>query len=282
MIKIQYDREKNSTLVSCGDMTFIDHLLPLRVDFVNIVTGEIHSSSNLYSNMWSCWNGAELITDVIIYTNNNEVLEKYEWSIIEHGDEIEKMLWYYLVSRRKEKKQSNGLVIGTHDGRNGHWIYPIKHNLSKATLIDGSEKQFLNLKENYRLYNNVKLKNNIVTVEGGPVTWYSGGQGYTDTVVKNLISEWLHEEEIHNSQKNSVPLNEVMKEESYDWIHLDVEGIDDELILNLKTRPNIIIFESMNLSEDRMTSLNSWFYENNYSFLTCNGNTIAFKKLSEY
>jgi hypothetical protein len=260
-------------------MSFIDHLQPLRIEFVNIITGEVHRQTNLYSHMWTCWNGAELITDVYVYTNNGVLLEKYEWSVIQNGDEIEKMLWFYLTSRRGQKVPSNGLVIGTHDGRNGHWIYPIKNNLSKVTLIDGSETQYEKLRENYKLYTNVKFKNKIVTVHGEPVTWYTGGEGYTDTVVKGLIESWLEESDISSSPKDSVSLNSIMEEEDYDWLHLDVEGIDDELIINLQQRPNVIIFESMNIPQERIEKLNQWFAENNYTSLICNGNTIATKKI---
>ena len=279
MITFKYDREKNSTLLSCGDMSFMNNLLPLRIEFVNTITGELHRVTNLYSNMWTCWNGAELITDVYVYTKDGDLLEKYQWSVLHNGDEIEKMLWFYLLSRKTQKIPSNDLVIGTHDGRNGHWIYPIKNNLSKVTLIDGSDVQFDKLKQNYKLYTNVKFRNEIVTVDGLPVTWYFGGEGYTDTVVKDLITSWLDESKISSIQKNSISLNEIMNDEEYDWIHLDVEGIDDELIINLEKKPNLIIFESMNIPEDRINKLNDWFSTNNYNFLTCNGNTIATKKI---
>lgn len=279
MINIKYDREKNSTILSCGNMSFIDHLLPLRIEFVNIITGEVHRQTNLYSHMWTCWNGAELITDVYVYTNNGVLLEKYEWDVTQNGDEIEKMLWFYLTSRRGQKVPSNGLVIGTHDGRNGHWIYPIKNNLSKVTLIDGSETQYEKLRENYKLYTNVKFENKIVTVHGEQVTWYTGGEGYTDTVVKGLIESWLEESDISSVSKDSVPLNSIMEKEDYDWLHLDVEGIDDELIINLQQRPNVIIFESMNIPQERIEKLNQWFAENNYTSLICNGNTIATKNI---
>ena len=94
MIKIDYDREKNSTLIFCGDMSFMDSLLPLKIQMKNIITGEIHYTTHLFSNMWSCWNGAELITDILIYTNDGNLLEEYKWSVLQHGDEIEKTLWF--------------------------------------------------------------------------------------------------------------------------------------------------------------------------------------------
>lgn len=276
MIHLKYDREKNTTVVWVEDLSVIGVDF-VKVDFKNIVTGEIHYTTNIYSNMWTTWNGAELITDVLVYSNFGHLLKEFKWDVTVNGDEIEKILWYYLLNRKNQYKSSNGLVIGTHDGRNGHWIYPVINNLSRATLVDGSSSQFKKLEMNYCLHNNVNMINSVVTVDGKDVTWYYGGEGYTDTVVKELISEWLTENQISQEIKSTVSIESIMNSEDYDWIHLDVEGIDDQLILNLKKTPNVIIFESMNLSEDKLIKLKEWFVSNSYRNLTINGNTIAIK-----
>lgn len=277
MISLKYDREKNSTLVYVDDLSMIG-VEYVYVDFKNIITNEIDNSAVIHSNMWTSWNGAELITDVLVYCDKGNLLKEFKWDVTLYGDNIEKILWYYLLNRNKQNKSSNGLVIGTHDGRNGHWIYPIINNLSKATLIDGSPSQFEKLKINYGSYNNVKMQNTIVTVDGQDVTWYTGGEGYTDTVVKDLIYNWLENEQITQETRSSVSLESLVSSEDYDWIHLDVEGIDDQLILSLHKLPNVIIFESMNLEEKNLIKLNEWFAQNNYQTLTTNGNTIAIKK----
>jgi hypothetical protein len=58
---------------------------------------------------------------------------------------------------------------------------------------------------------------------------------------------------------------------------LDVEGIDGDLILCLEQRPNVIIYESMNLSQEMVDKLDEWFNINQYITITDNGNTIAKK-----
>lgn len=276
MIHLKYDREKNSTIIWVEDLSIIGVEF-VRVDFKNIVTGEVHFTTNIYSNMWTTWNGAELITDVLVYSNFGHLLKEFKWDVTVNGDEIEKILWYYLLNRKNQYKSSNGLVIGTHDGRNGHWIYPVINNLSRATLVDGSSSQFKKLEMNYCLHNNVNMINSVVTVDGKDVTWYYGGEGYTDTVVKELITDWLEENQIYQETKSSISLQSLMDKEEYDWLHLDVEGIDDDLIMCLSYFPNIVIFESMNLSEERMNKLNKWFVEKKYKTTTTNGNTIALK-----
>jgi hypothetical protein len=279
MIRLKYDRKINHTSVSTDDLSMVG-INNVRVEFKNIITGEVHHSTILTSNMWVSWSGAELITDVLVYSDNNTLLQEFKWDVTINGDEIEKILWYYLLNRKNKGLSSNGLIIGTHDGRNGHWIYPIKENLSKATLIDGGTIQFENLKKNYSLFNNVEMYNTVVTVGGGEVCWYQGGEGYTDTVVPELINDWLSGSEIKKSIKDSVSIKELFDSKDYDWLHLDVEGIDAKLIMSLKHRPNIIVYESMNLSEEEILELDSWFSQNLYKKITDNGNTIAIKNFN--
>ncbi len=277
MIDFKYDRYTNTTSVSVNDMTQISNNLPLTLKLKNIITGEIHYQVDLNPSAWAVWSGAELITDILIYDSTGELIFEKKWDVSEYGDLVEKDLWYYLKGRKNKGLKSNGLVIGTHDGRNGHLIYPIKHGLSTATLVDGSDNQYVELMRNY--YNNpfVETKNLIVTTDGSDVEWYQGGEGYTDTVVKELIESWLVDKPIIKTSRNSVAINKLMSEQEYDWLHLDVEGIDGDLILCLEQRPNVIIYESMNLPQEMNDKLTEWFTTNKYVTITDNGNTIAKK-----
>lgn len=277
MIEVKYNREKNSTIVITHDLSVIEEHVPIKVKLRNIVTKEIHFETELYSNMWSHWVGAELITDVLFYSKNGVLIHEYKWDVMKDGDDIEKNLWIYLQGRKALGLFSNGLVIGTHDGRNGHWIYPILEGLSKATLIDGSTEQFSKLKQNYKDNKNVRFINEIVTVDGSDVIWYQGGEGYTDTVVKELIVGWVGGQPIRESYRKSLSFNELLEKENFDWVHLDVEGIDADLILSMTKRPNVIIYESMNLGSEISQKLSDWFSNKNYRTLTCFGNTIAIK-----
>lgn len=277
MINLKYDRTLNSTLVSVNDMSQISNNLPLTLKLKNIITNEIHYEVELNPTAWAHWSGAELITDVLIYDSTGELIFEKKWDVTEYGDTVEKDLWYYLKGRKNRGIESKGLVIGTHDGRNGHWIYPIKHGLSKATLIDGSDRQYIELVNNYKDNKNVETKNLIVTTDGSDVEWYQGGEGYTDTVVKELIEAWVNDGTIIKTHRQSISINNLMNQDNYDWLHLDVEGIDGDLILCLEQRPNVIVYESMNLPQEMNDKLNEWFSSNHYVTLTENGNTIAKK-----
>ena len=277
MIQTHYDRKTNTTSISVNDMTQISNNLPLTMKLKNIVTGEIHFQVILNPTAWARWCGAELITDILVYDSTEELIYEKKWDVTEYGDNVERDLWYYLKARKNSDLESKGLVIGTHDGRNGHWIYPIKHGLSKATLIDGSDKQYVELVNNYKNNINVETKNLIVTTDGSDVEWYQGGEGYTDTVVKELIEAWVNDGTIVKTHRPSVSINELMGQDNYDWLHLDVEGIDGDLILCLEQKPNVIVYESMNLPEEMNDKLSEWFNTNGYVTITDDGNTIAKK-----
>ena len=277
MINITYDRSINLTRVEVNNLQLIKEHLPLKVQFKNLVTGEIHYESELLDYWWTEWKGAEQITDVLVYSSNGKLLYEHKWDVTINGDIHEKMLWFYLKARQLNGLKSNGLIIGSHDGRNGHWIYPVKHKLTDALLIDGSDKQFINLVENYKHNSNVETLNTIVTTDGSYVEWYQGGEGYTDTVVPSLINEWLDSSEITKSYRKSVSINDLMKDKNYDWLHLDVEGLDGDLILTLEQKPNIIIFEDENLDVVTKAKLKVWFLENSYETIKHICNTIAIK-----
>jgi hypothetical protein len=48
--------------------------------------------------------------------------------------------------------------------------------------------------------------------------------------------------------------------------------------LCLEQRPNVIIYESMNLPQEMNERLREWFTTNGYITITDNGNTIAKKR----
>ena len=278
MINITYNRNENKTKVEVSKLDVIKEHLPLKIQFKNIITDEIHYETELKDYYWAEWCGSELITDVLIYSSNGTLLHEYKWDVITHGDEIEKMLWFYLKARQLNGLKSNGLVIGSHDGRNGHWIYPVKYKLTDATLVDGSDKQYVELTQNYKNNSNIETLNTIVTTDGSDVEWYQGGEGYTDTIVPSFINSWLESSEIIKSYRKSVSINDLMKDKNYDWLHLDVEGLDGDLILALEQKPNIIIFEDENLDIVTKDKLKVWFIENSYETIKHICNTIAIKK----
>jgi hypothetical protein len=279
MFEIKYDRLTNTTRIETKNLNILGEDKKIKVEIVNIITNQIHYTTELGSHMWSEWKGGDVVmSDVKIYDDNWKHIYTQKWDVLLQGDEIEKNLWVYLKKRQNLNFKSRGLIIGTHDGRNGHWIYPIKEGLSDAVLVDGSETQFKELLHNYRDYTNVEFINEIITPDGKDVEWFQGGEGYTDSVFKDIPSIYLNDNQITKQFRKSISINELMKKNDFDWIHLDVEGLDADLILALENTPNVIIFESMNLKNHQLTDLKTWFKNNNYEHLESDGNIIAFQK----
>ena len=80
MINITYDRNQNKTKVEVSKFNVIKQHLPLKVQFKNIITDEIHYEAELNDYYWVEWCGSELITDVLFYSSNGTLLYKYSIS----------------------------------------------------------------------------------------------------------------------------------------------------------------------------------------------------------
>lgn len=277
MINITYNRKENQIIVLINEFIHNEHSFPLSVKFVDIVTKNVSYEEQVNKNTWVTWVGGEVISNVLIYTNDGNLLYEWKWHPMDHGNVIEKLLWVYLKDKQNKNISSNGLVIGTHDGRFGHWVYPVVNGMSDAVLIEGGNDQYNNLTKNFERYTNTSQMNVIVTTDGNPVDWYEGGEGYTNTIKKEHIHKWFNSNEITVSSKSSVSITDIMENELFDWIHMDVEGIDSDLIMSFNYYPNLIIYETMNLNENQLKNLEDWFDNNNYKLLNCGENSIAIK-----
>ena len=70
--------------------------------------------------------------------------------------------------------------------------------------------------------------------------------------------------------------------DSLGWLHLDVEGIDSDLVLSLDPNriklPDFIIYESLNLNNEKKQEVYNWLNNNGYLFKEAGWNTIAHRK----
>jgi hypothetical protein len=173
------------------------------------------------------------------------------------------------------------LVIGTHDGEFGEWVQLARNFMSNMVLVEGSEKQYNKLAQNYQGREDIKCIFNIVTPDGGDVEFFEGGLGYTNTVVERVIRYW-EKEDIKSNVRNSISLNNLIEQEiegKLDWLHLDVEGLDVKLLLSIKENylPNFIIFEDFNLSDEEKNNVQILFKEKNYNLVSQDGISMAIK-----
>jgi hypothetical protein len=178
-------------------------------------------------------------------------------------------LWLYCKNLISKGIRPKGLAIGTHDGEFGEWVPLALNNMSDILLVDGSEKQFNVLVKNFQGRNGLKFLNTIVTPTGGEVEFFEGGEGYTNSVVERVIRQW-EKEEIHSTKRQSVSINNLIEATyngKFDWLHLDVEGLDAKLIMSINKSylPKLIIFEDNNFSQEEKNEIYDWLKNEKYS-----------------
>lgn len=227
--------------------------LPLKVEITTHVSKKVQWSCEIGDNSWATFSN-DSIFDVVIKDANNNLIINREFNILEDGSYLDKALYLYC----QNLNNSQGLAIGSHDGEFGEWVLPTLGNLTKTTLVEASTPQFTKLTENYKNFPNVDLIQNLVTTDGSKVKFFEGGQGYTNSVKENVIRNW-EKEEINSNLRDSVSINnlinQISPDKKLDWLHLDIEGYDDEILraINVDLLPNFIIFEHNNLlMEDKL------------------------------
>ena len=266
MIKIEY--KEDGIRVEAENLVdfFSEDLLPLKVQFKRQVSGNILWEGNLNSWWWTSFPDSEMIDVVILDSKSNEILF-YKWDVVLHGNFFYKKFWFYCRRLVSSGISPSGVVIGTHDGEFGEWVPTALESGSKIVLVEASTPQFIRLKENYK-FRNFEFIQNLVTPEGGEVSFYEGGKGYTNSVVEQVIKYW-EKEEITETKRNSVKFQDIVDNiPDINWIHLDVEGIDDTLLLSLDKkifdRIGLIVFEYNNLSEERRVKIDNFLVEMGY------------------
>ena len=267
MITVTYNSE--GIRVNVGHISKYNKNLPLKLNIRKHVSGEIQWSSNLNDNWFATYPNTEMF-DVEILDSKGVIVYTKKWDIMEHGNHFYKSLWLYNKSLLSNGKFPTGLVIGTHDGEFGEWVPIVQKRECKVVLVEASDKQFNKLKHNYRYHSLVKPIQNLITTNGGEVEFFEGGEGYTNSVVEGVIRSW-EKEEIKSTKRSSISITDLILNEcdgQIDWLHLDVEGLDAELIMSIdETKvqlPNFIIFEDHNLSIDKKNEIYSWFHNKGY------------------
>jgi hypothetical protein len=253
--------------------------LPLRMVIKNQVSGRVVWECDLGNNSWASFPSNEL-NDTYIYDKQGLVYSK-TWGTDDDGDILYKTLNLYCENLLRYNIKPHGLAVGTHDGEFGEWVPSVLEFKTSATLVEGSYPQFNKLTANLNRLTNVILKNNIVTTNGKPVEFFEGGRGYTNSVVERVIKSW-ETEEITSSMKPSVSINELIKttpKGQIDWLHLDVEGYDPQLLMAVEEDllPNLVIFENNNLKIEEKTQIFTYMENKGYTLFHEPVSTLALK-----
>lgn len=280
MIEVKYNSD--GIKVNVGNISKYNKNLPLTLNIKKHVSGETQWSTTLSDGWFATFPNTEIF-DVEIVDSKGILVYRKNWDVMEHGNHFYKSLYLYNKSILSSGKLPKGLVIGTHDGEFGEWVPIVLNRECHTVLVEASDKQFFKLSKNYLNNSLVSKIQNIVTPNGGEVEFFEGGEGYTNSIVENVIRSW-ETEEIKSTKRNSISITDLIIEHCgghVDWLHLDVEGLDAELIMGIdETKvnlPKFVIFEDYNLPMEKKNEIYNFFYKKNYSTFSDGGICEAIK-----
>ena len=265
MIDIQYTEENIKITTSDLSYIFEQSQLPIKIEFVKQITGQKIWETYIDSFSWATFPDTELI-DVIIKDNQNNHIHTHKWNVVKNGNYFYQKLWLYCKKRIDEGKLNKGVIIGTHNGDFGEWVPVALDKISELILVEASEKQFNELKNNFNYSDQITFINNLITENGEPTVFYEGGKGYTNSVLKRVIDYW-EKEKITSTLKESIKFSLLITPD-VNWIHLDVEGLDDKLLYSLTddqySHLDLIVFEYNNLSPEERENIDNFVKSKNF------------------
>jgi hypothetical protein len=286
MIEFVYEHPKNTDYEGVifvhvhqnASQYYTKEQFPLRLMHKTLM-GEIPWHVDLYPGCWSKYTMLTYTTLEVIDNLGNKLID-WTWDPFTHGDIAHQMFEIWSMNNRG----ANGVAIGTHNGMTGEWVGPINKGLIKGTLVEASGLQFNDLYKYYKNKTWIKCRKELITPDGSDVIFYEGGGGWTNSIVKESIENYINPSEIISTPRSSVSINNLIEEVSLDgpvrWIHLDVEGLDDKLILSIREEllPEILVYENENIGEKSNDEIRTYLESKGYSVWDSNRNVIALRK----
>jgi len=254
-----------------------ENQFPLRLMHKTLM-GEIAWSTDLYPGWFSVYSMNSYTTVEITDSLGNKLFE-WKWDPFIHGDYAHQYFEIWALNNRG----ANGIAIGTHNGMTGEWVGPVNRGLLKATLVEASGIQFKDLLKYYKGKNWINCVQSLITKDGEDVIFHEGGSGFTNSLSMEIIKNYVDPEYITSSVKKSKSITDLISESSVHspvkWMHIDVEGMDGELIYAIREDllPDLLLFESLHMQEEYYNKLRTYLEGNGYKVTKSGWNTICTK-----
>ena len=267
----------NISVEYSSSIYFDENQFPLRLQHKSL-SGEVIWNTDLYPGWFSEWWMISNTTLDVIDSLGNTLFE-WCWDPFIHAD----FAHQYFEMWSLKNRGSNGIAIGTHNGMTGEWVNPVNKGLLKATLVEASDMQFDELLKYYRGKTWINCVKSLITTDGKDVVFYEGGPGYTNSLSRDIILKHIDENIIAETLKPSKSINDLIIESSEQgqikWLHIDVEGMDGELIyaINDDLLPELLLFESLHMENGYYDNLCSYLTNKGYSTTKSGWNTICIK-----
>ena len=250
---------------------------PLHLIYKTLM-GEVAWSVDLFPGWFSEYSLISNTTIEIIDSLGNKLFE-WRWDPFIHGDYAHQYFEIWSLNNRG----SNGIAIGTHNGMTGEWVGPVNKGLLKSTLVEASDIQFKDLLKYYNDKKWINCVQSLITTDDNDVVFYEGGNGFTNSLSKDIIEKHINVKQITTTLKPSKSINDLIIESSEQgkvkWLHIDVEGMDGELIYAIKDDllPELLLFESLHMENEYYDNLCNYLTNKGYSITKSGWNTICIK-----
>ena len=183
----------------------------------------------------------------------------------------------------------NGLLLEPQKYVYEKYLLPLYKNYNAITVINAALDNVDGFKPIYKLaVSNSRWATGLTSfnrkvlemaIDSGSVEKQAKKEGI---VLPKNKKEYISEEKVLCI--SPAMLLKQYKIDKLDWLQIDTEGFDYEVIkmFNIeKTSPTVISYENMNLSADDKKSCTEYLIKNNYRVRNFDGNTLAMKNPEE-
>ena len=178
------------------------------------------------------------------------------------------------------------MVLGAGTGEWGEWVYNTVKNDCDVILVEGDPNNIKILNENYKDIKNAIIEPVVVSPSGGKVKFWVAPFGLVSSMDKDNVKKFLPEIEPECIEVESKSVMEIINDNVptgfLDWIRIDLEGIDHEIIMNINDEIlkniSMLIYENMNINDDQINEINEKLRKNGLTNIIKLGiDTVAIK-----
>jgi FkbM family methyltransferase len=201
-----------------------------------------------------------------------------------------------IISNLVEKKIINSLIqVGANDGiLHDHLHNIIKKYRLESLLLEPIKKYFLDLKNNYSNYDNVRFENSALSINNEILFLYKVNPDYfnkygtlssgiSSFYKEHLLKHGINEKHIVQEKVNQISFDELIKKfsiTSFDLLLIDTEGYDchivNDFFLKVKKIRPIVIFEWSHIKNSELENTLNTIVNNNYSFFPIGDDIFCF------
>lgn len=234
------------------------------------------TSSDLYPNHWITYLDS-YNKEMKLLTATGRQLFNWKFDPIRDGDICYQAFTWWA----KMNPNTRGLVIGANDGACGEWVDPVLSGELRAHIIEPTTIPYEKLVRNWQTKPWVTFEKTLVTSDGSQVEFWEGQHSVCNSIIKSHSESYSGE--VTPVLWDSVALSDLIQRQGLWgkwWLHIDVEGYDDQLIkaLPVDNLPAIIVFEHVNFSEEVRADLLRYLESLGYFTQLCYMNGVSIKR----